>query len=587
MDEEMTKCRLCNYQSDKRLMLGIFEENTEYFVKIENYLNIKIPNTSHYYICFHCSQCIDNFHNFATKIKTIQKIIYPDEQHDEQPQEEEQMFEIQVYHEQPDVIEEPPRIINLETPQITSQKVFMSTVRTRSHVKGKIGISDTTFEELRRIDGQDETLSDQQSHRSFDFEENEENFDTSEAEIYENEEEYKALRDPDDEDFPSAEALKRIPTKLINNGTLIYKSKRLLRMVSTFYNTSCKICENKWFRSIHNLFSHYRSEHPEREPYVTCCSMELTKMTKIIWHFVKHIQPEAFKCKLCDYVVSRPKFLEIHQNTHLPESEKPLECDLCSKRFIWKNALKNHLMKHQTERKLHICNICNKTYQTAGSLSSHKKFTHYSDSNKTRKLCEICSKSFSTLTSYREHLTLHSEDRDKFQLKCPECGRWLKNKRCLKSHLMLHTNVEMRCDICDYVTKKESLLKNHMMTKHSDVKTFICDHPGCDKSFKVKRALSIHKSQNHGGKSSIKKCEFCQREFASSTNYYTHRKNLHAKELQEILEKKNEEEKIKRIKAGLEPIEISRPKIPIIEQTIFHSKDDSIIITLPADAFST
>ena len=149
-------------------------------------------------------------------------------------------------------------------------------------------------------------------------------------------------------------------------------------------------------------------------------------------------------------------------------------------------------MKHQTERKVHTCNICNKNYQTAGSLSSHKKFAHHSDSNKTRKLCEICSKSFSTLTSYKEHLTLHSEDRDKFQLKCPECGKWLKNKRCLKSHLMLHTNVDMRCDICDYVTKKESLLKNHMMTKHSDVKTFICDHPDCGKSFKVKRALSIH-----------------------------------------------------------------------------------------------
>ena len=243
-------------------------------------------------------------------------------------------------------------------------------------------------------------------------------------------------------------------------------------------------------------------------------------------------------------------------------------------------------MNHQTEKKLYTCNICNRNYQTAGSLSSHKKFTH-ADNNKTRKLCEICSKSFSTLTSYKEHLTLHSDDRDKFQLKCPVCGKWLKNKRCLKSHLLLHNNDDMRCDICDYVTKKEQLLKNHMLTKHSDVKTFVCDHPGCDKSFKVKRALSIHKSQNHGGKSTTKKCEFCQREFASSTNYYTHRKNLHAKELQEILDKKNEEDKIKRIKAGLEPIETSRPKIAIIEQTIFDSKDDSIIITLPADAFNT
>lgn len=243
-------------------------------------------------------------------------------------------------------------------------------------------------------------------------------------------------------------------------------------------------------------------------------------------------------------------------------------------------------MNHQTEKKKFTCQICHRNYQTAGSLASHRKFAH-ADNNKTRKLCEICSKSFSTLTSYKEHLTLHSDDRDKFQLKCPECGKWLKNKRCLKSHLLLHTNDEMRCDLCDYVTKKDKLLKNHMVTKHSNEKTFFCDHPGCDKSFKVKRALTIHKSTNHGGKSASKKCEFCSREFASSTNYYTHRKNLHAKELQEVLERKNEEEKLKRIRAGLEGVGSNRPKISIIEQTILDPKDETIIITLPADAFST
>lgn len=42
MNEELTKCRLCSYQADNRLMLNIFEETTEYSKKIENYLNIKV-----------------------------------------------------------------------------------------------------------------------------------------------------------------------------------------------------------------------------------------------------------------------------------------------------------------------------------------------------------------------------------------------------------------------------------------------------------------------------------------------------------------------------------------------------------------
>jgi hypothetical protein len=36
------KCRLCNYQSDKRLMLNIFNDNNDYSTKIRQYLNLKV-----------------------------------------------------------------------------------------------------------------------------------------------------------------------------------------------------------------------------------------------------------------------------------------------------------------------------------------------------------------------------------------------------------------------------------------------------------------------------------------------------------------------------------------------------------------
>lgn len=125
------------------------------------------------------------------------------------------------------------------------------------------------------------------------------------------------------------------------------------------------------------------------------------------------------------------------------------------------------------------------------------------------------------------------------------------------------------------------------MTKHNDEKTFKCTENGCDKSFKVKRALSIHLQQHHSGKNSARKCEFCGREFASSTNYYTHRKNQHKRELQEAKEKKIEEEKLRRIKAGLEDFNVSGggSRVTIIEQEIFESRDEPIVITLSADAF--
>lgn len=35
-------CRLCSYQSDQRLMLNVFEQESAYAEKIENYLGLKV-----------------------------------------------------------------------------------------------------------------------------------------------------------------------------------------------------------------------------------------------------------------------------------------------------------------------------------------------------------------------------------------------------------------------------------------------------------------------------------------------------------------------------------------------------------------
>lgn len=47
MDESLQEnCRLCNYRSDKRLMLSVFEEPASYAEKIESYLNFKVSSSA-------------------------------------------------------------------------------------------------------------------------------------------------------------------------------------------------------------------------------------------------------------------------------------------------------------------------------------------------------------------------------------------------------------------------------------------------------------------------------------------------------------------------------------------------------------
>lgn len=479
------------------------------------------PDDSSVHVCFHCSQQIDNFHNFARKINQIQQVLYPLKEVVVQPTEETFAFEITIIDDDKNEFVVNPANEN----KVPSKSSQLTTVTTRSHPSMTVEEQEISFNKLKTSDSNKSTV--------------EERFKN--IEILE-----PNLEEEKDDDGP---VNSNLPHNLVENGQLIYKGKRLMKMMSKFYSTTCDICDLR-FDQISDLFEHQRTEH-DKEPFVTCCSLKLSKLPRLIWHYVKHQQPEAFKCKICNYTVSRPKFLEYHLQTH--SETKPFSCDHCDKKFIWKGALKSHLLHNHlqsAEKKTYLCVICYRQYATPGSLASHKKSTHFPNAEKTRNLCEICSKSFATYTSYKEHMISHSEDYEKHQLKCPECGKWLKNQRCLKSHMRTHSTADFKCKMCDYSSKKEGLLKNHLLTQHTADRPFQCTE--CNKTFKVKRHLTVHKTQAHTSSKSLKVCEFCGREFNSSSNYYTHRKTIHAHELSEAVKKKEEESQLKRIKIGLE-----------------------------------
>lgn len=96
-------------------------------------------------------------------------------------------------------------------------------------------------------------------------------------------------RDSDNEEWPAAQTLGKFPKKIIQDGLLLIKGKRLMQMICKFYKLDCSLCEEKIrFRQLKSLFEHYLIQH-KTEGYLSCCSTKLTRMPAIINHMCRYV----------------------------------------------------------------------------------------------------------------------------------------------------------------------------------------------------------------------------------------------------------------------------------------------------------
>lgn len=179
-------------------------------------------------------------------------------------------------------------------------------------------------------------------------------------------------------------------------------------------------------------------------------------------------------------------------------------------------------------------------------------------------ICHICAKRFACRTNLTYHLTTHQPNVRRVQ--CSICDKWqglykifempslvrtkfycsflfsinrLKNKLCLRKHMVQHSSIRYKCSMCDYSALNPQCLQNHRRVQHSNEKPFRCND--CGKAFKLKNTLLSHMVQHTGVRKFI--CPFCNRKFASSGNFYSHRKRMHPQELAEMKLKKEENER--------------------------------------------
>ncbi|XP_066254698.1 zinc finger protein ZFP2-like isoform X10 [Euwallacea similis] len=200
------------------------------------------------------------------------------------------------------------------------------------------------------------------------------------------------------------------------------------------------------------------------------------------------------------------------------KTEVGYPCPYCSKPFMQRCKLKNHLIIHSAERPWR-CQVCDKTFKHKRVLDYHEKTVHGDPQNYP---CDICGKIFSNKRNCVVHRNRHTKE---YTVKCQECGKAFLGNFYLKKHMIVHSEERPhQCPACGKRFKHQRVLDYHFKTLHGDEshEKHPCDI--CGKIFSNRRNCDIHRKRHL--KQYTVYCEHCGKGFLN--NFYLN-KHLNAK----------------------------------------------------------
>ncbi|XP_048520787.1 gastrula zinc finger protein XlCGF57.1-like isoform X1 [Dendroctonus ponderosae] len=207
------------------------------------------------------------------------------------------------------------------------------------------------------------------------------------------------------------------------------------------------------------------------------------------------------------------------QKSNIPledETMQPLfacEAKGCFSCFTSPTDLKLHNRTHTSKQ--NICELCNKMFSSASTLSRHMASKHQPE--KKTRVCRECGKSFSRSDDLKRHIRVHTGDRP---FSCEKCGKAFSQSFRLLEHIRSHSNVKnFICAVCGKGFARYTSLLVHNKT-HNQVKSHECTE--CGKRLCGATSLSRHMKMHSGLKNFA--CGFCKKRFASASNLVVHKR---------------------------------------------------------------
>ena len=331
----------------------------------------------------------------------------------------------------------------------------------------------------------------------------------------------------------------------------------------------CKSCPTR-FEAQKLLKQHVSSEHK-----LSCelCGKQFTAQSGLLFHMQQvHDSEDAISCRMCMKVFPTKKKLKEHLSDEINGHKKSMKfiCKTCGKCFNAKKYLTQHESVHSDNKKTFTCLTCEKIFSSKQYLKKHEKshdipVENNVSKNNTAKADEgseaVQQKDHNMQEPIDEDLEAEQQDDDILQETTDENlvadqqnDQFLKeategleaeqqNEHILQKideveisntpnvlpkipknvKLDIRTSLPVNCNFCKDKFIDESQLNLHLDIFHAMTNTTMnteCQY--CQRSYKSKSTLQVHKKRNH-----YFICGNCGKIFTKKTLFEKHRAEDH------------------------------------------------------------
>ncbi|XP_050439820.1 gastrula zinc finger protein XlCGF28.1-like isoform X3 [Adelges cooleyi] len=172
-------------------------------------------------------------------------------------------------------------------------------------------------------------------------------------------------------------------------------------------------------------------------------------------NILAHSGEKSYNCEVCSKPFSKKSALKVHERLHT--GEKPFKCAICLKPFSCKSYLTIHERVH-TGEKPYTCAVCLKSFSHRNNLTIHERL----HTGEKPYKCAVCLKSFSEKSHLTKHCRVHTGEKP---YKCDICLKSFSQKFHFTVHKRGHSGENpYTCAVCLKSFSGKSQLDKHEQT---------------------------------------------------------------------------------------------------------------------------